>query len=92
MRLICNPVRLTISLLLALTFQSVSVLADETWPTKQTLKIVVPYAPGGGADILARLLAEQISRTQGSTMVIENRPGAGAAIGAEAVSRAAPDG
>jgi tripartite-type tricarboxylate transporter receptor subunit TctC len=48
--------------------------------------------PGGGTDILARLLAEEIGRAEGQRMLIENRPGAGSAIGTEAVSRAAPDG
>jgi tripartite-type tricarboxylate transporter receptor subunit TctC len=56
------------------------------------IKIVVPYPPGGPADILARLLGEQISRAHGPTIVIENRPGASGRIGTEAVSRAAPDG
>ena len=60
-------------------------------PTR-TIKIVVAQPPGGATDILARLLAEQISRTQGLSMVIENRPGAASIIGTEAVSRAAPDG
>src|SRR6266850_6432895 len=58
----------------------------------RTIKIVVAQSPGGAADVLARLLAEQISRTQGLSMVIENRPGAASIIGTEAVSRAAPDG
>jgi tripartite-type tricarboxylate transporter receptor subunit TctC len=58
----------------------------------RTIKIVVPYPPGGGADILARLLAEQIGRAQGRTMVIENRAGAAGVIGTEAASRAVPDG
>ena len=58
----------------------------------RTIKIVVPFAAGGGADILARLLAEQIGRLQGLTIVVENRPGAGTAIGTEAVARANPDG
>ena len=56
------------------------------------IKMVVPVAPGGPFDILARLLAEQIGRTHGATLLIENRPGAGTAIATEAVSRAAPDG
>jgi tripartite-type tricarboxylate transporter receptor subunit TctC len=60
--------------------------------TARTVKLVVPYAAGGGVDIIARLLAEQISRAQGLTIVIENRPGAGAVIGTEAVPRAIPDG
>jgi tripartite-type tricarboxylate transporter receptor subunit TctC len=58
----------------------------------RTIKIVVPFPPGGGADILARLLADQIGGAQRLTMVVENRPGAGTVIGTEAVSRAAPDG
>ena len=58
----------------------------------RTIKIVVPYPAGGTADILARILGEQISRTEGVTLLTENRPGASAIIGTEAVSRAAPDG
>jgi tripartite-type tricarboxylate transporter receptor subunit TctC len=58
----------------------------------RTIKVVVPYAAGGAPDITARLLGEEIAKSQGVTMVIENRPGAGAIIGTEAVMRAAPDG
>src|SRR5947208_15921031 len=66
---------------------------DGAWSqAKRTIKIVVPFAAGGGADILARLLADHIGGTQQVTMIIENRPGAGTVIGTEAVSRAAPDG
>jgi tripartite-type tricarboxylate transporter receptor subunit TctC len=60
--------------------------------SNRTIKLVVPYPPGGTADIVARLLGEQIGRAQGPAIVIENRPGAGTAIGTEAVARAAPDG
>jgi tripartite-type tricarboxylate transporter receptor subunit TctC len=60
--------------------------------TPKAVKIVVPVPPGGGMDFLARLLADQIGRTQGVTILIESRPGAGAMIATEAVSRAAPDG
>ena len=58
----------------------------------QPIRIVVPAAPGGLNDILARLLGDQIERNQGTAVVIENRPGAGTAIGTESVARAAPDG
>jgi tripartite-type tricarboxylate transporter receptor subunit TctC len=57
-----------------------------------TIKIVVPYTPGSGPDILSRLMAEQIGRVQGPTVVVENRPGGGTVIGTEAVERAEPDG
>jgi len=62
------------------------------WAQTTTIKIVVPVPPGGANDVLARLLAEQIERMQGITVTIENRLGAGGIIGAEAVSRAAPNG
>ena len=57
-----------------------------------TIKIVVPYTPGSGPDILSRLMAEQMGRAQGPTVVVENRPGGGTVIGTEAVERAEPDG
>ncbi len=60
--------------------------------TTRTIRIVNPYPPGGTADIIARVVSEQIGRAQGVTMVIENRPGGGTVIGTEAVARAAPDG
>jgi tripartite-type tricarboxylate transporter receptor subunit TctC len=60
--------------------------------TISTVKIVVPVAPGGANDFLARVLTEQIGRSQGIAFTIENRSGAGGIIGAEAVSRSAPDG
>ena len=73
-------------MLLALT-------GHDAWPqAARTIKIVVPFPPGGSADILARLLGEQISKAQGPTVVIENRPGAGASLAYEAVARAVPDG
>ena len=57
-----------------------------------TLKIIVPYAPGGSVDLLSRLLGEQISKARGVTVITENKPGASAILGTEAVARAAPDG
>ncbi len=62
------------------------------WPQAATRKIIVPYTPGSGPDILARLMAEQIGAHKGPTMVVENRPGGGTAIGTEAAARAEPDG
>jgi tripartite-type tricarboxylate transporter receptor subunit TctC len=58
----------------------------------RTVRLVVPVPPGASTDAVARLMAEQIGRAQGVTIVVENRPGASGMIGTEAVSRAAPDG
>src|SRR5215208_2903074 len=63
-------------------------LGHNAWSqTARTIRIVVPYAPGGAPDIVARLLGDEISRAHGPTVMIENRPGAGAVIATEAVSR-----
>ena len=56
------------------------------------IHLVVPFAPGGNADVVGRIVGEQMSRTLGQPVVIDNRGGAGGSIGAEAVARAAPDG
>lgn len=56
------------------------------------ITMVVPYAAGGGLDVLARSLAQRLSPRLGETVVVENRPGAGTTIGAAAVAKAAPDG
>jgi len=63
----------------------------QTWPAK-TVRIVVPFTPGGGLDIQARLFGKKFYETLGQTFVVENRTGAGGLIGAEAVARSAPDG
>lgn len=65
---------------------------DARSQTARTIKIVVPFPAGGSADILARLLAEQVGRAQTANLIVENRPGADTVIGTEAVARAAPDG
>ena len=82
------------SRLLALTALALCtpfVTADEKWPSKP-IKIIVPYAPGGGADAVIRVLTDRLGDRLGQPVVVENRPGASGYIGAKAVASAAPDG
>lgn len=65
--------------------------AAEDWPAKP-VKIIVPYAPGGATDLLARLAAGKLSVSLKQSFIVENRPGAGGTIGSEIVAKAAPDG
>ncbi|MFC7739441.1 Bug family tripartite tricarboxylate transporter substrate binding protein [Roseomonas sp. GCM10028921] len=66
--------------------------AGQGWKPQRTIRMIVPYAPGGGADTTARLLAGPMSVSLGQTVVVENRGGAGGSIGAGEVARSAPDG
>lgn len=61
------------------------------WPSR-TVKIVVPFAPGGSTDALARLLAQRLTTAWGQPVIVENKPGAGATLGADYVVKSAPDG
>ena len=65
--------------------------AQSTWPTKP-VKIVVPFAPGGTTDLLARAMAPELSKAFGQQFVVENKAGAGGNLGAEQVAKSAGDG
>jgi tripartite-type tricarboxylate transporter receptor subunit TctC len=74
-------------LALGISFGAPGVLAQS-----KTVKIIVPYTPGSGPDILSRLMSEQIPKDGGPSVVVENRPGGGTLIGTEAAAKAEPDG
>ena len=65
--------------------------AAQSWPQKP-VRFIVPFAPGGATDIAARMLGEKLSQVWGQSVVIENRAGAGGALGAAEAARSTPDG
>lgn len=65
--------------------------AQEKWP-ERPVKIIVPFSAGSATDLISRKVAEELRKELGQTFVVENKPGASAVIGADAVARAAPDG
>jgi tripartite-type tricarboxylate transporter receptor subunit TctC len=67
------------------------VCASESWPT-HPIKLVVPYAPGGGSDVIARAIAAKLSARLGRPVIVENKSGAGGALGVDTVAKAPPDG
>jgi tripartite-type tricarboxylate transporter receptor subunit TctC len=76
-----------------LAFAGLCGLLRDAWSQPSgMMKIVVPFPPGGGVDIVARIIADQIGRSQKINFVVENRPGAGTMIATEAVARAPADG
>ncbi len=77
--------------LAAMACAASNALAQAAWPNKP-VKIIVPFAPGGTTDILARAVGPELSRAFGQQFIVENRAGAGGNVGADAVAKSAPDG
>ncbi|MEY2810218.1 MAG: hypothetical protein RLZ66_1729 [Pseudomonadota bacterium] len=82
-----------IALAIGLTAMASSTFAQAAtnYPARP-IKIVVPFAPGGTTDMLARLVGQRLTQSWGQPVVIENKPGAGATLGADIVAKSAPDG
>jgi len=66
--------------------------AQSNWPTGKAITYMVPFPAGGTTDVLARLIAQQLGTVLGTSVIIDNRGGAGGSVGSEVASRAAPDG
>lgn len=85
--LTCKPLRaVLLSLLLAPS------LALAQWPKDKPITIIVPWAPGGSTDILARLLSQKLTQALDQSVIVENKSGASGNIGSQVVARAKPDG
>ena len=67
-------------------------MAQASWQPNRQLRLIVPFSPGGSTDVGGRIIAERLSETLGQPVVVENRTGAGGAVGVEAAARSAPDG
>lgn len=85
-----NTIRLFGSMFLAATLASAT--AAQTYPSKQVIRLVVPFAPGGTTDLLARVISVKMGAILGQSVIVENKAGAGGALGATEVAKAAPDG
>lgn len=82
---------LAISCFAALTTSVTPAAAQDKWPAKQ-ITYIVPFAAGGTTDILGRLISQKLGPALGTTVIIDNKPGAGGNIGSDFVAKAAPDG
>ena len=87
-----NRVRRALAVtLIAVAASPASVLAQSAYPTKP-IRLVVPFPPGAGTDTVARFVAQKLAESMGATIVVENKTGAGGAIGAAEAAKAEPDG
>lgn len=81
----------TFGAMLAASFVLASGVASAQYPNK-TIKLIVPFAPAGTTDIVARIVADQLSKELGQIVIVENRGGGGGSIGADVVAKSTPDG
>jgi tripartite-type tricarboxylate transporter receptor subunit TctC len=89
-RPLCSAIRVLLAAIAVGAVGANPALAQK-WPEK-TVRIVTPFATGGGTDFFARILAQRLSESLGQQFIVENRPGAGSTVGTESVAKSAPDG
>ena len=86
-----RPILKTIATGIALLCAPVLAVADDAWPNK-TIKIIAPVQPGGGVDLVARLIADRLGKVLGQSIIVDNISGGGGIIASKATARAVPDG
>jgi tripartite-type tricarboxylate transporter receptor subunit TctC len=84
-------IRATTASLASIALSQSRFVQAQAWPSRP-IRIIVPFAPGGSTDILARFLAQRLSDAMKTNFIVENRPGAGGTVGADAAAKATPDG
>lgn len=85
-------VALSVGLFVATGLSGEAIAQSDSWPSKQPLRLIVHFAPGGVLDIITRALSGPLSQELGQSVIVENKAGAGGNIGTDFVARAAPDG
>jgi tripartite-type tricarboxylate transporter receptor subunit TctC len=89
---VSNPVRVVVSVFLCLVVAAPSAFAQkEIYPDKP-IRLIIPFAPGGGIDTIGRIMAQKLTESFGQSVVVDNRSGAGGKIGIETALTSAPDG
>jgi len=84
-------VRIALALLSLALYLPIAASGADNYP-QRPIRLVVPFAPGGGSDINARILTDPIGKRLGQTIIVDNRPGAGSSIGSDIVAKSVPDG
>src|SRR4249920_2256919 len=89
---ICRSARVMARVLAMFALLALAIEATAQSYPSGPMRIVVPFTPGGGTDILARLIAQKVNESWGQPVVVDNRPGASGTVGTAYVAKAAPDG
>jgi tripartite-type tricarboxylate transporter receptor subunit TctC len=83
--------RILICIIIAVMACNMHPALSQSYPNR-AIRLLVPFAPGGGSDLIARIAGHKLNEAMGQPVIVENRPGAGGTVAAELGARAAPDG